>query len=427
MDEMSFDAPRARVAVVSLHTSPLDQPGTGDSGGMNVYVRAIAERLGSRGIAVDVFTRCAGRGVPEVERLGPLGRVIQLQAGPCAEVAKPELPGVAPDFAESLLRRVETEGLRYDLIHSHYWLSGDAALAASRRWGVPVVASFHTLGMVKDLSLGGGEDREPTERLASERRLISSADRVLAPTPAEAAHLIELYEAGPDRIRVVPPGVDRELFRPRSPRSRAAARRALGLEGERVALFVGRLQPLKGPDVAIRALAEAVRLDPRAAGDLVLAVVGGPSGPRAGLSEALWDLAASLGVADRVRFFPPRPHEELAEVYAAADVVLMPSRSESFGLVALEAQASGVPVVASSVGGLRYVVGHGQGGFVVRANDAAGFGSRVVQILRDPELAASLASGASSQAHLYPWEATADRLVSVYGELVPSLVPQPVS
>jgi D-inositol-3-phosphate glycosyltransferase len=422
MDAMSDDAVRARVAVVSLHTSPLDQPGTGESGGMNVYVREAAARLGERGIAVDMFTRCAGRGVPEVERVGPHGRVIQLQAGPCAEVAKPELPELAPGFADALLARVEAEGIDYDLVHSHYWLSGPAALAASRRWGVPLVTSFHTLGHVKELARAPGQEPEPPERRAGERELVSGADRILAATPAEAGHLIELYDARPDRIRVVPPGVDGSRFRPGR---RTEARRALGLEGSRVALFVGRLQPLKGPDVAIRGLAEAIRLDRRATRDLVLVMVGGPSGPAA--LDELRDLAASLGVSDRLVLLPPRPHGEMPAVYAAADVALVPSRSESFGLVALEAQACGVPVVASSVAGLRYVVGHGQGGFLVSRDDASGVGGRVVDILRAPDLARSLSAGAVAQASMYPWEATADRLVSVYGELVSALSPRRVA
>jgi D-inositol-3-phosphate glycosyltransferase len=420
MHAMSDGTPRARVAMVSLHTSPLDQPGTGESGGMNVYVRAAAERLGERDIAVDVFTRCAGRGVPEVERIGPHGRVIQLQAGPCAEVAKPDLPPLAPGFAEALLGRVESEGVEYDLVHSHYWLSGNAAVAASRRWGVPLVTSFHTLGLVKELA--GVLEPEPAARPTDERELVARSHRLLAPTPSEAAHLSELYGARPDRIRVVPPGVDGIRFRP-GPKDEA--RRALGLEGSRVALFVGRLQPLKGPDLAIRGLAEAIRLDSRATRDLVLAMVGGPSGPAA--VDELRELAASLGLSDRVKFFPPRPHGDMPAVYSAADVVLVPSRSESFGLVALEAQACGIPVVASSVGGLRYVVGHGHGGLLVGPNDAAGFGRRTVDVLRVPDLAESLAAGAVAQASLYPWAATADRLESVYGELVPSLSPQRVA
>jgi D-inositol-3-phosphate glycosyltransferase len=409
----AVDRELARVAVVSLHTSPLDQPGTGDSGGMNVFVRALAERMGDRGIAVDVFTRCAGRGVPEIERVGPLGRVIQVQAGPCTAVAKPHLPGLLPDFAGSLLDLVEGQGLRYDLVHSHYWLSGRAGIAASRAWQVPLVSSFHTLGRVKDLSLAPGEAPEPPERMAAEMEVIAASDRVLAPTPAEAAHLIDLYGAGSEKVRVVPPGVDRAVFRPRPAME---ARRALGLDDVRVLLFVGRLQALKGPDLAIRALAEAIRLDPGR--DLVLVVAGGPSGPGPDPIGRLRGLAATLGVADRIRFLPPRPHLDLPELYAAADVVLVPSRSESFGLVALEAQACGVPVVASSIGGLRYVVGHGHGGYLTPPNDPGAMARRALEILRDPDLARRFSAGAVDQAALFPWSSTTERLASVYAELV---------
>jgi D-inositol-3-phosphate glycosyltransferase len=411
-----MDREPMRVAVVSLHTSPLDQPGTGDSGGMNVFVRALAERMGHRGVAVDVFTRCAGRGVAEIEPVGPLGRVIQLRAGPCAAVAKPDLSDLAPDFADSLLDFVDREGSRYDVVHGHYWLSGDPALTASRTWGVPLVASFHTLGLIRGSV--PGEAPEPPHRTVAEVEVIARADRVLAPTPAEAAHLIERYGASSDRVRVVPPGVDRSLF---FPRAAGEARRALDLEGARVLLFAGRLQSLKGPDVAIRVLAEAIRLDPRIGRDLMLVVMGGPSGAGPDPLGRLRDLAGSLRVGDRVRFLPPRPHEELPDVYAAADVVLVPSRSESFGLVALEAQACGVPVVASSVGGLRYVVGHGQGGFLTPPDDPTTMARRTLEILRDQALARRLSAGAIEQASLFPWSATTERLGSVYREL--ALVP----
>ncbi|HJV04482.1 MAG TPA: glycosyltransferase, partial [Actinomycetota bacterium] len=373
----------------------------------------LAERMGHRDVAVDVFTRCAGRGVPQIEPVGPRGRVIQIQAGPCAGVAKPDLSDLVPDFAGSLLDFVDREGSRYDVVHSHYWLSGDAGMAASRAWDLPLVASFHTLGLVK--AGVPGEAPEPPARVAAEMATIARADRVLAPTPAEAAHLIERYGAPSERVRVVPPGVDRSVFRPRPA---AEAREALGLGGARVLLFVGRLQSLKGPDVAIRTLAEAVRLDPRVGRDLSLVVVGGPSGPGHDPVERLRDLAGSLGVGERVRFLPPRPHPELPELYSAADVVLVPSRSESFGLVALEAQACGVPVVASSVGGLRYVVGHGHGGLLTPPNRPRIMARRALEILRDPELARRLSAGAIDQAGLFPWSATTERLASVYGELV---------
>jgi D-inositol-3-phosphate glycosyltransferase len=409
------DEAHGRVAVLSLHTSPLDPPGTGDSGGMNVYVRSVAERLAGFGIRVDVYTRCAGRGVPEVHRVGPLTRVIQVPAGPCAPVEKLDLPSLVPTFTDAVLDHPARTP--YDLVHAHYWLSGWAGMRAKEAWGVPLVASFHTLGLVKNLALGRPDGVEPPIRLEAERAVIEAADRILAPTPAEAGHLHRLYGARSASIRLVPPGVDARRFRPRST---ATARESLGVEGKRVMLFVGRLQPHKGPDVAIRALAEIVRSRRDIGDDLVLVVVGGPSGATDEVSD-LRSLARDLGVGAKVVFLPPRPHEDLPEVYAAADVLVMPSRSESFGLVALEAQACGVPVVAAAVGGLPHVVAEGTSGLLVRGHAPAAFAERLLRVLDERDLARRLSTGAVRQAALFPWETTAARLVSVYGELVPRL------
>jgi D-inositol-3-phosphate glycosyltransferase len=410
----AIDAARARVAVLSLHTSPLDQPGTGDSGGMNVYVRALSERLAERGVALDVFTRCSGRGVPEVEEVGPLVRVIQIQAGPCAPVAKDDLPPLLPEFAGAVTGAGEG---RYDLVHAHYWLSGWAGRAVKRAWDVPLVASFHTLGRVKNLA--DVHDPEPPRRLGGEHGVVRAADLILVPTPAEAAQLTDLYGARPDRIRVVPPGVDLARFRPRPAEE---AKGALGVSGRPVVLFVGRLQRLKGPDVAIRAFGEAVRARPDLMADAVLLLVGGPSGPHPGSQAGrLRRLARRAGVSDRVRFLPPVPHDDLGSVYAAADVVVMPSRSESFGLVALEAQAGGVPVIASAVGGLRYVVAEGESGFLVPPGDHRALADRLLQLLGHPGLRARLSAGAVRHASRFSWEQTADLVHAVYGELVPAL------
>lgn len=406
------DAPLARVAVVSLHTSPLDPPGTGDSGGMNVYIRAVAERLGRRGVAVDVFTRCAGRRVAEVEQPAPLVRVIQVEAGPCAPVPKQTLPALIPSFVEGFLSR----RTRYDLVHAHYWLSGWPARAARARWDVPLVASFHTLGRVKAGAAAPDDLPEPAVRVQWERCLIRDADRVLAPTREEAVHLRELYRARPDRIRIVPPGVDSRRFRPRD---RAEARARLGLGDGPVALFAGRLQPHKGPDVAVRAVAEAVRRAPELG--LRLIVVGGPSGSRSDEMARLGALAGSSAAGERVTFLPAMPHEDLPAAYAAADLVLMPSRSESFGLVALEAQACGVPVVAASVGGLRVIVEDGASGFLVGGHDPSDYADRILRVVRDPSLRARLSAGAIRRAAEFPWERTADGVLGAYGELVPSL------
>ena len=246
---------QARVAVLSVHTSPMDQPGTGDSGGMNVYVRAVAERLADRGIAVDLFTRCRGGVDHEVKTLAPGIRVVSVKAGPCELVPKAELARYLPEFLGGVLRVAHEDGRGYDIVHSHYWLSGWVGRAMSASLDSPLVASFHTLGKVKNYSLARGEAPEPDVRLVAEQAVIAEADRVLAPTPTEAAQLVGLYRAQPSAVRLVPPGVDHTLF---VPGDRTAARERLHLSGLRLALYVGRLQPHKGPDVAVRTLAEAV-------------------------------------------------------------------------------------------------------------------------------------------------------------------------
>jgi D-inositol-3-phosphate glycosyltransferase len=413
---------RTRVAVLSVHTSPLDQPGTGDSGGMNVYVRSVVERLANRGVAVDVFTRCRGGVDHEVKTLGTDIRVVSVKAGPCGVLPKAELPRYLPEFLGGVLRVAHEDGRGYDIVHSHYWLSGWVGRAVSSSLDAPLVASFHTLGKVKNYSLARGEAPEPAVRVGAEQAVIDEADRVLAPTPVEAAQLVGLYGADPEEIRLVPPGVDHLLF---CPGDRAAARARLHLSGLRLALYVGRLQPHKGPDVAIRTLAEAVATDPEAAEHLVLAIVGGPSGPEKGAEVArLLELAAALGVSERVMLFPPQPQSKLVDFYTAADVVLVPSRSESFGLVALEAQACGTPVIAAAVGGLPYVVIDGQTGFLVDGHDPADHAARLLQILREPRLQSELGEQGVRQAHRFTWEATTDEMVSIYDEVLSGSAPR---
>lgn len=408
--------------MLSVHTSPLDQPGTGDSGGMNVYVRAVVERLASREVAVDVFTRCRGGIDHEVKTLGAGIRVVSVKAGPCGVLPKAELPRYLPEFLGGVLRVAHEDGRGYDIVHSHYWLSGWVGRAVSSSLRAPLVASFHTLGKVKNYSLARGEGPESAVRVGAEQAVIDEADRVLAPTPTEAAQLVGLYGADPGEIRLVPPGVDHLLF---APGDRAAARARLHLSGLRLALYVGRLQPHKGPDVAIRTLAEAVASDPGVAAELVLAIVGGPSGPEKGAEVArLLELAAALGVSERVMLFPPQPQSKLVDFYTAADVVLVPSRSESFGLVALEAQACGTPVIAAAVGGLPYVVVDGQSGFLVDGHDPADHADRLLQVLREPRLQSSLGEQGARQALRFTWEATTDEMVSVYDELLSGSKPR---
>lgn len=409
-------ASRPRVAVVSLHTSPLDQPGSGDAGGMNVFIRAAADRVAAHGVDVDVFTRCRGQGLREVEELGGGSRLIQVKAGPCAPMPKEELPRYLPEFLGGVLRRQRLEGAGYDVVHTHYWLSGWVGRSTKEIWGVPLVASFHTLGKVKNYSLALGESPESSERLSGEQRVIADADRLVAATPAEASQLVGLYRADAERIRVVPPGVDHELFFPR-PRDEASAR--LHLAGARLLLFVGRLQAHKGPDIAVRTLAEAVARDRDAAEDVVLAIVGGPSGSGHGADVArLMNLASALGVGERVMFFPPQPQARLADFYAAAEALLVPSRSESFGLVALEAEACGTPVVAAAVGGLRYVVDDGVTGFLVEGHDPADHADRVLEILGDRARSRRMGAAAVAHSLRFSWDATASEILAVYRELL---------
>jgi D-inositol-3-phosphate glycosyltransferase len=421
MDSLVVERVRPRVAVVSLHTSPLDQPGSGDSGGMNVYIRAAAHRLAEQGVDVDVFTRCRGDGGKEVEELGPGSRIIRVKAGPCAPVPKDELPRFLPEFLGGVLARQQLEETNYDLVHTHYWLSGWVGTNTKEIWRVPLVASFHTLGKVKNYSLARGESPEPPVRLAGEEAVILDADRIMAATPAEASHLVGLYGADPDRIRLVPPGVDHSVFFPR-PRDEAKAR--LHLAGARLVLFVGRLQAHKGPDIAVRTLAEAVAKDPAGTADVVLTVVGGPSGPGHGVEVArLMDLAGALGVGDRVMFFPPQPQARLADFYAAAECVLVPSRSESFGLVALEAQACGTPPIAAAVGGLRYVVTDGKTGLLVEGHDPADHAERLLELLGDPARSARLGEAGVAFSIRFSWDATASDILSVYRELLDGRIP----
>lgn len=413
----------SRVAIVSLHTSPVAPPGSGDSGGMNVYVMEVAERLAEQGIAVDIYTRRDGAERPDVQVLGPRSRLIRVQAGPPKPVPKESLPDLVPDFTRGVLTAASEDDPTphrhspYDVVHSHYWLSGWVGTRAKQIWGVPHVASFHTLGKVKNDSLGLDDRPEPSVRLHGEEHVVAGADRILAPTSGEAEDLVSLYGADPSRIRVVTPGVDSRIFVPR-PRREARAR--LHLSNAPLLLFVGRLQRFKGPDVAILSVAEAVRRAPELMREAALAVVGGPAGVDTEPDEVarLMRLATSVGVGDRVMFFPPQPHERLADFYSAADLVLVPSRWESFGLVALEAQACGTPVVAAAAGGLRDVVVDGRTGMLVDGHDPARYADAVVRLLSDRRLAARLGVAATRHAARFSWDATAAGVREVYRELL---------
>jgi D-inositol-3-phosphate glycosyltransferase len=393
--------------MLSVHTSPLAQPGAGDGGGMNVYVRSIGEALARAGVECDVLTRADRPDLPPVIELEPGLRVVHLEAGPRAPVEKHELPQLLDELVAAARVHLQCGRPCYEALHANYWISGAVAHRLKHELDVPLVATFHTLARAK---AEAGITDDPEDRGEVEAQLVRCADVVVVSTAAERDALRAAHAADPDRIEVIAPGVDHGLF---SPGDRDAARRRLGLEPDRRRLlFVGRIQALKGVDVAVRTLAALT--DPR----VELVVVGGPSGPD-GPSEVarLHRLAAELGVAERVRWVDPVPHTRLADWYRAADVALVPSRAESFGLVALEAAACGTPVVAAKVGGLGTIVDDARTGFLVPGRDAADYAAPVERILADPTLAARLGANATDRALRFTWSIAAARLRRVYSDL----------
>lgn len=405
-----------RVAMLVVHSNPLADPGAGDAGGMTVYVRQVARSLAARGIAVDVYTRRDCAADPECTELFPGVRVIQIEAG-SPSLAKQHLPAHLPEFTLNLVRAIASSpnardgSFPYDIIHSHYWLSGRVASLLKTRWGVSFVHTFHTLGLVKNIARRIGDPPEPDSRLHGEARVIAEACAIVASTKEERQSLIELYAAHPERIHLIPPGVDHALFRPGDP---AAAKDLLGLPGGKTMLFVGRLQPLKGADTAIEALS-ALPAMRSGLGETRLIVVGGPSGATgAGELHRLQTLCSKLGVADSVLFVPAQPQHRLAAFYQAADVCVVPSVTESFGLVALEAQASGVPVVASKVGGLNSIVQDGKTGYLVEPGDARAFAGAAARVLSDPRSARKMANLAAARSFEFSWDKSGEELHGLY-------------
>ena len=404
-----------RVATISVHTSPLEQPGTGDAGGLNVYVVEVSKRLAARGVEVEIFTRAVSRDAPPVAELAPGVLVRHVPAGPFEELDKADLPAQLCHFTFEVLR---TEAAyapgRYDLVHGHYWLSGHVGSVAKERWGVPLVQSMHTLGRVKNAALALGDAAEPEMRLRGEADVVAAADRLVANTDEEARQLTGLYGADPGRIETVNPGVDLAVFRPGR---KDEARRRLGLPASGpVIVFAGRVQPLKAPDVVLHAVASLARTDPALTRDLTVAFVGGPSGSGRADPDQLTELARALGIAHLVRLEPPCPQPELADWYRAASVVMVPSYSESFGLVAVEAQACGTPVVAASVGGLRTAVQNGISGVLVDGHDPVTYARVLRDLLSAPARLSQLAHGAVAHASRFGWSRTVDRLLGAYTE-----------
>ncbi|WP_304452192.1 D-inositol-3-phosphate glycosyltransferase [Nocardiopsis sp. YSL2] len=413
----------SRVATVSLHTSPLDQPGTGDAGGLNVYVVEVARRMAERGVAVDVFTRATRADLPPVVELAPGVNVRHVPAGPFGHLDKNALAEHLCPFIFGLLR-AEAQGDpgHYDLVHGHYWLSGRAGVVAARRWGVPMVQSMHTMARVKNAALAEGDRPEPELRVRGEDQLVRQADRLIANTDDEARQLKQHYGAHDHQISTIPPGVDLEVF---TPGSRAEALARIGLPSDtELLLFVGRVQRLKAPDVLIRAAARLLERDPSLRSRLVVGVVGGLSGAGRNEPLLLTDLAESLGVADVVRLEPPQNRRRLADYYRAATATVVPSYSESFGLVAVESQACGTPVVAARVGGLTTAVSGGVSGVLVEGHDPSDYAAELHRLIAEPAWRAKLAEAAPKHAATLGWSRTVDELLDVYrASITPRALP----
>ncbi|MPR00471.1 D-inositol-3-phosphate glycosyltransferase [Modestobacter sp. I12A-02628] len=396
--------------MLSVHTSPLDQPGAGDAGGMNVYIVELSRRLAARGIAVDVFTRATSSDLPPVAQLTAGVTVRHVNAGPFEGLGKDDLPAQLCAFTAAVLREeAQHEPGFYDAVHSHYWLSGQVGWLARDRWSVPLIHSAHTLAKVKNAALAEGDAPEPRARVIGEEQVVAEADRLIANTDEEARQLVRWYGADPRRVVVVPPGVDLDRFQPAD---RARAREQVDLAPDDVVLlFVGRIQPLKAPDVLLHAAARMLADDPSLRDRLRVLVVGAPSGSGLTEPQKLQELAARLGIADRVRFVAPQQPAQLAQYYRAADVAVVPSHNESFGLVALEAQACGTPVVAAAVGGLTTAVEDGVSGVLVAGHDPADYATAVRSVLAQREL---LSAGARRHASRFSWDRTAESLVAAY-------------
>jgi D-inositol-3-phosphate glycosyltransferase len=399
-----------RIAVLMVHTSPLEQPGIGDAGGMNIYVVESAQRMAAMGVSVDIYTRRTHASETETVEISPGVRVRYFECGH-GTLTKEQLPAHISGLSKEFLRLLKDE--KYDAIHSHYWISGKVAMPAAKELGIPLVHTMHTMARVKNLNLAESETPEPMIRVQGETQVVAAANALVANTDAEAASLVSLYDACPDIVHVVSPGVDLYTFTPGQGRS--AAREFVGLPKDALVVsFVGRIQPHKGPEVLIRATSELVKHSPLLRHKLIVNIIGGASGANTEEVDRLKELATWLAIDDVVRFSPPVPRADLAQWYRAADLVVVPSYSESFGLVALESQACGTPVVATAVGGLRTAIADGFSGVLVDGHDPKAWSSVIARLLQEPQRRVLLSMGAIEHASHFGWDATARGTLDIY-------------
>ena len=401
-----------------LHTSPLEQAGVGDAGGMNVYVVESAKRIAASGVSVDIYTRANKSGLPEKVEIAEGVTVRHLEAGPYDGITKDELPSQICALMSSFMHQeARLPAHYYDVIHSHYWISGQLGWLISERLGIPLVHTMHTMAKVKNLSLAESEKPEPQTRAIGEEQVVAASAALIANTAAESASLVSLYDACPDNVYVVPPGVDLSTYTLNG--GKKASRKKLKIADDALMLaFVGRIQPHKGPEVLIRAVAEMLKHTPVLRSKLKTIIMGGPSGNGSQEPERLRSLAQFLGVSDVIEFMPPVPHEELSDWYRASDLVCVPSYSESFGLVALEAQACGTPVVATAIGGLRTAVADGISGSLVDGHDPRAWSAVISRLLMEPERRLLLSMGAVEHASHFGWDATARGTLDVYDRVL---------
>ena len=397
-----------------VHTSPLDQAGIGDAGGMNIYVVESAQRMAAMGVSVDIFTRRTDANAPEIVEISPGVRVRHFDCGH-GQLTKEQLPTHIAGLSRAFLQIMKNEN--YDVIHSHYWLSGKVAMPAAKELSIHLVHTMHTTARVKNLNLAEGESPEPMIRVQGETQVVQAADALIANTDAEAASLVTLYDACPDIVHVVTPGVNLQTFTPGGGRN--AARTEVGLPQDALVVsFIGRIQPHKGPEVLIRATQEMVKHSPTLRPKLIVNIMGGASGANTEEVDRLKELATWLELDDVVTFAPPVDRESLPQWYRAADLVCVPSYSESFGLVALEAQACGTPVVATAVGGLRTAVADGFSGVLVDGHDPKAWSSVITRLLQEPQRRVLLSMGAIEHASHFGWDSTARGTLDIYDQVI---------